>query len=105
MFERSEEQVVGFVWEEIGGRFAGREDYEECRREVERLHEFGVVHRDLNRYNIIMGTDGPRFMDLDKAVVDTEVSGGEFSSLRIQELDGLEGTLNDEVGWGKPWDD
>ncbi|OBT50024.1 hypothetical protein VE04_10165 [Pseudogymnoascus sp. 24MN13] len=103
VFERSEEQVVGFVCEEVEGRFTGPEDYEECRRGVEKLHEFGVVHGDLNKYNIIMGTDGPRFIDLEKAVVDTQVSGDEFSRLRIEELGGLENTLNDEEGWGKPW--
>ena len=83
VFERSEEQVVGFMCEDVEERFAGPEDYEECRRGVERLHEFGVVHGDLNKYNIIIAMDGPRFIDLEKAVVDTEVTRDEFSSLRI----------------------
>ena len=71
---------------------------------MERLHGFGVVHGDLNRYNIIMSTDGLRLIDLEKAVVDTEVCGDEFSRLRIEELNGLQNALNGEEGWGKPWE-
>ena len=105
VFERSKEQVVGFVCEEVEGRFAGPEDYEECRRGVEKLHEFGVVHGDLNKYNIIMGTNGLRFIDLENAVLDTAVEGSEFARLCVEELDGLKNKLSDEEGWGKPWGD
>ncbi|OBT87959.1 hypothetical protein VE02_04515 [Pseudogymnoascus sp. 03VT05] len=105
IFERSEEQVVGFVCDEVEGRFAGVDDYEECRRGVEKLHEFGVVHGDLNKYNIIIAADGVRFIDLENAVLDTEVEGSKFARLCVEELDGLENKLNDEEGWGKPWGD
>lgn len=67
------------------------------------MHGFGVVHGDLNRYNIIMAGDGVRFVDLEKAVLDSEVEGDEFVRLCGVELNGLEKMLNDEEGWGKPW--
>jgi hypothetical protein len=103
IFERSEEQVMGFLCEQVEGRFAGPGDYGECRAAVEKLHEFGVVHGDLNRYNIIIEGGRVRFVDLEKAVLDTEVEGGEFARLCEEELEGLEKILNDEEGWGKPW--
>jgi RIO-like serine/threonine protein kinase len=103
VYERTKEQIIGFVCEEVKGRFAGPEDFEECRTAVEELHEVGVVHGDLNKYNIIIGIDGVRFIDLEKAVVDIDISRDEFSRLQVEELNGLENTLNDKEGWGKPW--
>ncbi|KFY07755.1 hypothetical protein V492_06855 [Pseudogymnoascus sp. VKM F-4246] len=101
--ERSEEQVIGFLCEEIEGRFAGWGDYEKCREALGKLHGYGVVHGDLNRYNIIMAGERMRFVDLEKAVLDIDVEGEEFMRLCVEELEGLEKALGDEEGWGKPW--
>jgi hypothetical protein len=105
VFERSEEQIVGFICEEMEGRFAGPEDYEECKGAVEGLHRFGVVHGDLNKYNIIMAADRPRLLDLENAVINADVGGDEFTRLCAEELNSLEKKLNDKEGLGKPWED
>jgi RIO-like serine/threonine protein kinase len=64
------------------------------------LHSYGVVHGDLNKFNIIITADGPRFFDLEKSILDTneEISKDEFSRLQQEELDGLEKALHDEKG-------
>jgi hypothetical protein len=104
-FERSEEQVIGFICEELQGRFATPSDYGNCRHSLVELHSYGVVHGDLNKFNIIVTVDGPRFFDLEKSVLvtDTQVSKDEFLRLQQEELDGLEKALHNEEGWGKPW--
>ena len=105
VFERSEEQITDFICEELQGRFARLGDYSECKRGLQQLHSYGVIHGDLNKFNIIITTDGPRFIDLEKSILDTDekVSKDEFESLLQQELDGLEKALHDEEGWGRPW--
>jgi len=105
VFERTEEQIIGFICEEFHGRFAGPSDYSECKRSLLQLHSYGVVHGDLNKFNIIITASGARFFDLEKSVLDTdeEISKDEFSRLQQEEVDGLEKALHDEEGWGKPW--
>ncbi len=105
VFERSKEQIIGFICEEFRGRFAEPSDYSECKRSLRRLHSYGVVHGDLNKFNIIITAYGPRFIDLEKSVLDTDerISKDEFSRLQQEEFDKLEKALSDEEGWGKPW--
>ena len=86
VFERSEEQIIGFICEEFQGRFAGLIDYSECRRSLLQLHSYG------RPMEISSTTDGPRFFDLEKSVLDTNVkiSKDRFSRLQQEEVDGLE---------------
>ncbi len=105
VFERSEEQIMGFVCEELHGRFAGPSDYGECKCSLLQLHSYGVVHGDINKFNIIITADGPRFIDLEKSMLDTDgdICKEEFARLQQEELDGFEKALQDEEGWGRPW--
>lgn len=48
VFDRSEEQIIGFVCDELQGMFAVPEDYCECKRGLQQLHSYGVIHRDVN---------------------------------------------------------
>jgi len=105
VFERTEEQIIGFVCEELDGRFAESSDYKECKHSLLQSQSYGVVHGDLNRFNIIITASGVRFIDLEKSLLDTDkgISKDEFSRLQQEEVDGLEKALCDEEGWGKPW--
>lgn len=104
VFERSEEQIVGFVVEELQGRWAGPDDGVACRRGLARLHSYGIVHGDVNRFNIMITSDGPRFLDLEKAVFDTDgLPSGEFARLQQEEMDGLDQALRSREIWGRPW--
>lgn len=105
VYERTEEQVIGFICEELEGDPAGPDDYEECKRSLQKFHSYGVLHGDLNRYNIIITTAGPRFIDLENATLDTDKSLSKQDFLRLQEeeLEGLEKALCEPEGWGRPW--
>ncbi|KAF2711322.1 hypothetical protein K504DRAFT_489226 [Pleomassaria siparia CBS 279.74] len=87
------------VWD----RFADPSDYVQCRGALEELHSFGCVHGDLNKFNIIITTNGPRFIDYERTRLDTDLSDTELATLQQQEIDGLDEVLNNEEGWGKPW--
>jgi len=54
VYERSEEQIIGFICEKLEGRFAGPDDYIVCKRSLQQIHSYGFVHGDLNRFNIII---------------------------------------------------
>jgi hypothetical protein len=103
VFERSEEQIIGFTCEELYGRVAEPSDYNDCKHSLAKLHTYGVVHGDLNKFNIMITADGPRFFDLEKSVLDEGISKDDFSRLQQEELEGLEKALWDEEGWGRPW--
>lgn len=105
VFERTEEQIVGFVCEEVRGTFAGPTDFAVCRDGLQQLHKYGIVHGDVNRFNIIITPNGPRFIDLERSVLDTdmEMSRNQFVSLQNQEFEKLEQALHNDEGWGKPW--
>ncbi|KAF2790759.1 hypothetical protein K505DRAFT_75680 [Melanomma pulvis-pyrius CBS 109.77] len=103
VFERSKEQIIGFVCEELQGRFADPSDYVQCRDALQELHSYGCIHGDLNKFNIIITANGPRFIDCEKTRLDTDLSDTELATLQQQEIDGLDEVLNNEEGWGKPW--
>jgi hypothetical protein len=102
VFERSEDQIIGFICEELQGRCAEPGDYDQCRDALHKLHPYGCIHGDLNKYNIIMTTNGPHFIDLEKSKLDIDLSNTEFVAEQRRELDRLEAALKDEEGWGKP---
>lgn len=105
VYERSEEQIIGFVCEELHGRVAELDDHDECKRSLAKLHTYGIIHGDLNKFNIMITKDGARFFDLEKSILDTdgEISQEDFSRLQQEELEGLKKALSDEEGWGRPW--
>ncbi|KAF1957537.1 hypothetical protein CC80DRAFT_410580 [Byssothecium circinans] len=103
VFERSKEQIIGFVCEELQGRFAEPGDYDQCRDGLQKLHSYGCVHGDLNKFNIIITASGPRFIDFENSRLDTDLSDAELATLQQREIDALDKALNDEEGWGKPW--
>jgi RIO1 family len=105
VYERSEEQILGFVCEELQGRFAEPSDYDVCKDALRTIHTYGFIHGDLNRFNIIVTTDGPKFIDFEKSTLNTDniIPDTEFVRLQQEELDKLEKALLDNEGWGRPW--
>ncbi|KAL2175529.1 uncharacterized protein P884DRAFT_286563 [Thermothelomyces heterothallicus CBS 202.75] len=99
VFEESPNRVVGFLVESVEGRVANVADLEECRKALEKLHNL-VVHGDLCRYNIIITTNGPKFIDFEHSTPITEAKNG----LVDDEKQSLIEKLVDESGAGRPWD-
>jgi hypothetical protein len=103
VYERNETQIIGFVCEKLEGRFAGPDDYIMCKSRLQELHSYGVIHGDLNRFNIIITSRGLRFVDFEKSVLVESVTKDDFLCLQQEELDSLQSNLNDQGSLGKPW--
>ena len=69
---------------------------------VAQNHSYGCIQGDLNRFNIIITENRPRFIDLEKLRLIVHLSGAGLYTLQ-KEVDELHGALNDIEGWGKPW--
>lgn len=103
VYERSKKEVIGFLCEEIIGETPTPDDYEMVKQGVEKLHGYGVVHGDLNKYNMMITTEGLRFLDLESTIFDEDgKTRSELSRLRKLEIDGLLGDLKDNRGYGRP---
>lgn len=100
VYETCEDRVVGFLTEKAEGRFPGLADLEACRAALDQLHRY-LIHGDLVKYNIIVTSHGPKFIDFESSVlVGTEKWS---STARDKEKKNLEAKLVDESGAGRPW--
>lgn len=77
-------RVMGLLLEKVEGRPAGIEDLSQCRSALQRFHDMGLVHGDINRYNFIIH-DTVRLIDFERSQI---CSGAamqtEMASLRDQ---------------------
>ncbi|SCN90947.1 unnamed protein product [Fusarium fujikuroi] len=80
-------RTIGFLLEKFQGRHAGKDDLEACQNVLSQLHDLGILHGDVNRYNFIIGNDGKAVLiDFEKAREDasTEEKEAEKKSLPQQ---------------------
>jgi serine/threonine protein kinase len=90
-------RVIGLLMERQEGRFASIEDLPECAATVRKLHEIGLVHGDVNRYNFVINEEKGNV-----ALIDFE-HAEEFSEEAAKKaLESLESELNEETGRGGP---
>lgn len=47
-------RVMGILLERLDGEFASADDLPACSSTIRRLHEIGLVHGNVNRYNFIV---------------------------------------------------
>ncbi|KAK3939478.1 hypothetical protein QBC46DRAFT_437210 [Diplogelasinospora grovesii] len=110
-------RVIGVLLEKAEGRFAGIEDLPRCEEILSRLHAFGLLHGDPNRYNfVINGNDEIKLIDFEKTrftedselmraelaslpkyLVDESGRGGGFVTMPDEEEDGLSTKSHTEV--------
>lgn len=80
-------RVMGFVLEKVEGRPATIEDLSRCESVLQRLHDHGIVHGDINKYNFIVRDDTVRLIDFERSQFcpdDTESMQNEMASLCSQ---------------------
>ncbi|KAF1985985.1 hypothetical protein K402DRAFT_333479, partial [Aulographum hederae CBS 113979] len=106
VFERSEEQVIGFICDGFEGLYPELDDYEACKRGLQQFHSYGIVHGDVNKFNFIVTAEGIRLFDLETSTLDIDegVSEQDFKRLQEEELEILKEKLCDPEEWGKPWE-
>ncbi|KIW77230.1 hypothetical protein Z517_09676 [Fonsecaea pedrosoi CBS 271.37] len=103
VYEGTPERIVGFISEPIDGRPASISDLQDIESALEELHACGLVHGDVFKYNILITTQGPRFIDFEKSSLPPPDDPELWQEMKEQELRGLEAALLDETGMGKPW--
>lgn len=52
--------------EKIEGRPASFHDLSICETALEKLHELGLVHGDVNRYNVLITEEGVKVLDFER---------------------------------------
>lgn len=90
-------RVIGLLLEKLVGRFATLSDLAACESTVTRLHNAGVVHGDLNRYNFIVddASDEVKLLDFEHAEPWEETKAS-------QEISTLSAELQEDTGRGGP---
>lgn len=67
VYEETEDRVVGFLMEVLGGYHPSANDLEVCRSAMKNLHALGIVHRDLNKFNILLRENTAKLIDFEAA--------------------------------------
>ncbi|RSL97482.1 hypothetical protein CDV31_013034 [Fusarium ambrosium] len=90
-------RTIGFLLEKVQGRRAGMADLQVCQRALQRLHDIGVLHGDVNRHNFIINAS----QDEEAVLVDFEkaVTNADAESL-VREMASLEEQLSEQTGRG-----
>ncbi|GAT19254.1 alpha-galactosidase A [Aspergillus luchuensis] len=89
-------RVIGFILEKIEGREAGIEDLVGCQAALKRLHDIGIVHGDVNRYNFVVRGDGTvRLIDFESSWQDKAAT-----AIMRAEMESLGEQLVEETGRG-----
>ncbi|KAI2602742.1 alpha-galactosidase A [Hypoxylon sp. NC1633] len=87
-------RIVGFLLERIEGRSASFQDLSVCETALGKLHELGLLHGDVNRYNFLVTEEGVKLLDFERL---QENASPESMS---KELENLRAELVDESGRG-----
>ena len=92
VYEETIDRVTGFLMEALNGHHPGIKDLGVCQDAVLRLHALGIVHRDLNRFNIVLQENVAKLIDFEAAAF--RDSAG-YLNLEQEELRGLAQKLAD----------
>ncbi|KAK4140943.1 alpha-galactosidase a, partial [Dichotomopilus funicola] len=87
-------RIMGFLLEKAEGRPASFPDLSACETALGKLHELGLVHGDMNRYNFLVTDAGAKLIDFE--CLRENASPG----LMSKELENLRAELVDESGRG-----
>lgn len=87
-------RIMGFLLEKIEGRSASFQDLVVCEAALGRLHELGLEHGDVNRYNFLITDEGVKLLDFERLRENTSPKS------KDKELEKLRAELADESGRG-----
>ena len=83
--------------EALNGRHPDVKDLEICEDVMLRLHTVGIVHGDLNKYNIVIEGDEAKFIDFEAATFRDDKG---YAKLKLEETVKLAQKLADASGVG-----
>ncbi|KAK2608991.1 hypothetical protein QQS21_002471 [Conoideocrella luteorostrata] len=88
---------MGFLLEYVEGQFAGIHDLDKCKAVLERFHQLGWVHGDVNRYNFIINNDRACLIDFGNS------QKSDCAEKMATEMMALSDKLRDESRLGAPF--
>ncbi|EKJ75766.1 hypothetical protein FPSE_03946 [Fusarium pseudograminearum CS3096] len=87
-------RVMGFLLEKLEGRSASFQDLDACETALGKLHELGLLHGDVNRYNFLVTEEGIKLLEFELAEENASPES------MCEELEHLRVELVDESGRG-----
>ena len=87
-------RIMGFLVEKLEGRSPSLQDLSICETALGKLHDLGLLHGDVNRYNFLVTDEGVKLLDFECLLENASPE-----SMR-KELDGLRAGLIDKSGRG-----
>jgi hypothetical protein len=92
VYEETKDRVTGFLMEALSGHHPNIKDLEICQDAMTKLHALGIVHRDLNKFNIVIQEKTAKLIDFEAATFrDSE----EYLKLEQEEASSLAQKLAD----------
>jgi hypothetical protein len=89
-------RVIGFLLERItDARYADSTDFAACERSLQGLHQLGILHGDVNRFNFLMKGSEALLIDFDTARKCEDLEA------LCREIKALPAALEDEPGRGR----
>ncbi|KAK3293672.1 alpha-galactosidase A [Chaetomium fimeti] len=82
-------RIMGFLLEKTEGRPASFQDLSTCETALGKLHELGLVHGDVNRYNFLVTEAGAKLLDFEclQENANRELMSKELGNLRAELVD------------------
>ncbi|KAJ5214997.1 hypothetical protein N7468_010676 [Penicillium chermesinum] len=87
-------RVIGFILEKIEGRPASTRDLSACETALEKLHDLGFLHGDVNRYSFLVTEEGAKLLDFE------HLQENASPDAMQNELESVRAELTDESGRG-----
>ncbi|KAI9163578.1 alpha-galactosidase a [Paramyrothecium foliicola] len=87
-------RIMGFLLEKIEGRSASVQDLSICETALGKLHELGLLHGDVNRYNFLVTEEGVKLIDFECLVENASPES------RHKEMESVRAELVDDSGRG-----
>lgn len=101
VYEGTPDRIIGILLEEVEGRAAESSDLQVCLEKLGELHKI-ARHGDLNRWNIIIGRQGARFIDFEESELRPQGESPRFDESLRNEKGMLKDALSDDSNAGRP---
>ncbi|KAI1935958.1 hypothetical protein LOZ66_004876 [Ophidiomyces ophidiicola] len=100
VYEETRDRTIGFLMESIPGRYPTMENLEECEKALHMLHEYGFIHKDINRFNFLVTDHGVRILDFETAVLKSDADPGAAD----EEMKSLPTIIQEQLTFRGPWE-
>ncbi|KAB8079516.1 hypothetical protein BDV29DRAFT_151805 [Aspergillus leporis] len=97
VYEETKHRTVGLLMEDVPGETADIRNLKDCMETVRLLHDFEIVHGELNKYNLLMTGHGVKVFDFEASTAQGDVD----PAAAEEELRSLVARLEDKSGIGK----